>query len=47
MKRIWTKETAIAWVELVEDNIKPRGLKYCSAMAYLRRMHPCQQKANS
>ena len=37
MKRIWTKETAEAWIALVDKKKAPLGLKYCSAKDYLRR----------
>lgn len=35
-KRTWTKETAKNWVGKVENGKEPRGLKFCSAMSYLR-----------
>ena len=35
-KRTWTKETAKNWVGKVNNGKEPRGLKFCSAMSYLR-----------
>lgn len=36
MKRKWTKETAEKYVELVERGKAPMGLKYLSAVDYLK-----------
>lgn len=36
MKRNWTTESAREWVLAVESKKKPRGLKYCSALSFLR-----------
>ena len=36
-KRTWTVISALAWVEKVNDGREKRGLKYCSAMSYLRK----------
>lgn len=36
MKRRWTKETARAYIAAVEAGRQPKGLKYCSALDYLR-----------
>lgn len=39
--RKWTKASAKAWVELVNIGIEKPGLKYCSALDYLR--NHCQE----
>ena len=39
--RKWTKASAKAWVERVNIGIEKPGLKYCSALDYLR--NHCQE----
>lgn len=36
MKREWTDASAREWVLAVELGKQPRGLKYCSAISYLK-----------
>lgn len=46
MKNKWTKETAMAWVEKVESGMEKRGLKYCSALSFLKRAPSSETKTN-
>lgn len=34
--KMWTLEDALAWVLQVEEGKAPRGLRYCSAVSFLR-----------
>lgn len=36
MKRKWTNETASKYIELVENGKEPKGMKYLSAIDYLK-----------
>lgn len=36
MKRKWTNETASKYIELVEKGKEPQGMKYLSAIDFLR-----------